>query len=195
MLEGSRLPEEHKHLPGVAVPLTLGLRFRKCNKHRGGAGGGAELRGGAETLRLPAPEDLHRAVSVPRVAAARGGRGVRRERPSQPPAAERLCFFLCSQHLPPGRVLLIPGVSHLPSGAAALLSEPGLPLPWAQEVRDPWGHFGAGGSHRERRTRGMRCKEQRLRSVTSPRDALSLILCLLLGWPMAEPKVPSPCSR
>lgn len=33
MLEGSQLLEEHKHLPSVAVLLTLDLYFRKCNKH------------------------------------------------------------------------------------------------------------------------------------------------------------------
>lgn len=33
MLEGSQLPEEHEHLPSVAVLLTLDLYFRKCNKH------------------------------------------------------------------------------------------------------------------------------------------------------------------
>jgi len=73
MLEGSWLPEEHEDLPSVAVLLTLGLSFRKCNQHRGGAGGGAELCGGAETLGLPAPKDLHRAVSVPRAVTAWGG--------------------------------------------------------------------------------------------------------------------------
>lgn len=75
MLEGSWLPEEHECLPSVAVLLTPGLHFRMCNKHRGGAGGGAKLCGRAETFRLPAPEDLHRAVSVPRLAAAGWGWG------------------------------------------------------------------------------------------------------------------------
>lgn len=103
------------------------MRCRKCNKHGGGAGGGAELRGGAETLRLPAPEDLHRAVSAPRAAVLWGGWGTRG-------VLEHWCLFLLSQDLPPGRVLLLPGVPHLPPGAAALLPEQGLPLPRAQEV-------------------------------------------------------------
>lgn len=63
-MDVSQLLEEQEHQPSAAVPLTPGLLFRKCNKHRGGAGGGAELCGRAEALRLPAPEDLHRAVSV-----------------------------------------------------------------------------------------------------------------------------------
>lgn len=41
-----------------------------------------------------------------------------------------------TQDLPAGRVLLLPGVPHLSPGAAALLPQPGLPLPRAQEVRD-----------------------------------------------------------
>lgn len=81
--------------------LMLTLRFRKCHQHRGGAGGGAELRGGAETLRLPAPEDLHRAVSLLR----RGEEGVlHRERLS-----ERLCLFLPA----PSICLLVVSSSYL----------------------------------------------------------------------------------